>query len=178
MHIRRSLGYLQAACHDQGINNAMSQLPSLVHRIGKGRLGDLQCALLAPYLALPHQSGPRRKTNSCQLRYYTLDDIPTMHPLTIAKIPTTIYGQEHLTTATPSTSVLWCLHGRDDNQDSLVNVTKSIVEDFYASWTSSHDCGLIAVTFDLPNHGRRQMEALKNQSWQDGNDSHAEDMFE
>jgi hypothetical protein len=37
--------------------------------------------------------------------------------------------------------------------------------------------GLIAVSFDQRNHGTRQVDALANEAWRQGNDRHAQDMF-
>lgn len=37
--------------------------------------------------------------------------------------------------------------------------------------------GLIAVAFDQRNHGSRNVDDLHNQSWRDGNETHAQDMF-
>ncbi|QSZ36787.1 hypothetical protein DSL72_006670 [Monilinia vaccinii-corymbosi] len=37
--------------------------------------------------------------------------------------------------------------------------------------------GLIAAAFDQRNHGSREVNALANESWRDGNETHAQDMF-
>jgi dienelactone hydrolase len=37
--------------------------------------------------------------------------------------------------------------------------------------------GLIALSFDMPNHGTRKVNEVGNQDWQGGNENHAIDML-
>lgn len=45
------------------------------------------------------------------------------------------------------------------------------------SRSASKSKGLIAVSFDQRNHGTREVNALANESWRQGNPTHAQDMF-
>ena len=37
--------------------------------------------------------------------------------------------------------------------------------------------GLVAISFDQRNHGTREVNSLANETWRDGNETHAQDMF-
>ncbi|KAF3985844.1 hypothetical protein FT663_05139 [Candidozyma haemuli var. vulneris] len=76
-------------------------------------------------------------------------------------------------TADIKINVLYLLHQRGGDESYTSAVAQHIIQDF----TKAKDLPLIAVTFDLRNHGSRVVDEAKNEDWAAGNDTHAIDMI-
>ncbi|TGO08563.1 hypothetical protein BTUL_0202g00020 [Botrytis tulipae] len=95
----------------------------------------------------------------------------------IAGILTTIYGLEEISPSCTSISCLWLLHPRLQTKKIMENVASTCIRGWNLQSGSNRTVGLIAVAFDQRNHGSREVNALANESWRDGNETHAQDMF-
>lgn len=74
-------------------------------------------------------------------------------------------------------NVIYLLHGRGSTYKSTEMVAYKVLEQFYAKkGTQEPQVPLIAVTFDLRNHGSRLLYEQKNLDWKRGNDTHGVDM--
>ncbi|KAL6253289.1 hypothetical protein RBB50_001012 [Rhinocladiella similis] len=98
----------------------------------------------------------------------------------IAGILTTVYGQAELDPSATDVAVLWLLHPRLQTQACMAPFAAHIISDYNnakASSSSRRKKGLIAVAFDQRNHGSRLVQAIANEAWRGGNETHAQDMF-
>ena len=98
----------------------------------------------------------------------------------IAGIVTTVYGFEELDARDQSVACLWLLHPRLQTQESMAPVAASTIN----AWREEKKkpkkekaLGLICVSFDQRNHGSREVNAISNEAWRNGNKTHAQDMF-
>ncbi|KAI9699724.1 MAG: hypothetical protein M1836_002758 [Candelina mexicana] len=100
---------------------------------------------------------------------------------TIAGILTTVYGLYELQPSIKEVSCLWLLHPRLFTKSSMDPVAAAMIGDWYRRLhegkVGQEHKGLIAVSFDQRNHGSRVVDSLRNNSWRDGNPTHAVDMF-
>lgn len=67
-------------------------------------------------------------------------------------------------------SVLFVLHGRNATHEEVGEFCKGVL----VGVKEKID---MVVTFDNPNHGKRQVNAIKNLTWGEGNFTHAMDMY-
>jgi hypothetical protein len=95
----------------------------------------------------------------------------------IAGILTTVYGLDELSPSSRSISCLWLLHPRLQTKQIMENVASSCISDWNGHNSLDRKVGLIAVAFDQRNHGSREVNALANEAWRGGNETHAQDMF-
>jgi len=95
---------------------------------------------------------------------------------TIAGVLTTVYGLEELASSARDVAVLWLLHPRLQVQSIMAPVAAASIRDWNGR-PGSKSKGLIAVSFDQRNHGTREVTSLANESWKQGNPTHAQDMF-
>ena len=98
----------------------------------------------------------------------------------IAGIITTVYGLEELDTKVQDVACLWLLHPRLQSQECMGPTAASIIN----AWREEKQktkkekaLGLICISFDQRNHGSREVYALSNEAWRNGNRTHAQDMF-
>ncbi|RYP07337.1 hypothetical protein DL764_002553 [Monosporascus ibericus] len=108
------------------------------------------------------------------------------HTLQIAGLQTDIYGLSELPATATSVSCLWLHHPRLQRKEGMADTAHEVLskyhyqrqkhnrEDGAAALTNR---GLIAVAFDQRNHGTRLVDPLGNESWSQGNRTHAQDMF-
>lgn len=68
--------------------------------------------------------------------------------------------------------VLYLLHQRTGSSEYTNAIATHILEHL----SEKSDIPVVAVTFDLRNHGSRTVDAHKNNTWAKGNESHALDM--
>jgi hypothetical protein len=94
----------------------------------------------------------------------------------IAGILTHVLGLAELPPSCDSISVLWLLHPRLQKAESMIPIGTLCINTWNKQRGSSNK-GLIAVTFDQRNHGTRLIDSVSNESWRDGNERHAQDMF-
>ena len=82
------------------------------------------------------------------------------------------YGLKDVRDSQPtSVDVVFLLHGRTSKYQDLKQWVWAILSTDKAA--RAMDRGLIVVSFDQRNHGHRQVSALSNLSWADGNEVHA-----
>ena len=91
----------------------------------------------------------------------------------IGGIQAHIYGLENVHSAS-NVDVVFLLHGRTRTWADNVPWAHDIIE---LSQSSSSSRPLLAVTFDARNHGARMVDKAKNDSWAEGNATHAQDMY-
>ncbi|KAL9137498.1 MAG: hypothetical protein Q9175_001298 [Cornicularia normoerica] len=98
----------------------------------------------------------------------------------IAGIITTVYGLDELDARVQDVACLWLLHPRLQTQECMAPVAASTI----TAWREEMQkpkkekaLGLICVSFDQRNHGSREVDALSNEVWRSGNETHAQDMF-
>ena len=110
-----------------------------------------------------------------------------IHPLPVSKktfciagISTTVYGLGELDPRVQGVACLWLLHPRLQTQECMAPLAASTIN----AWRERKHklkkekaLGLICVSFDQRNHGSREVDALANEAWRDGNKTHAQDMF-
>ena len=108
---------------------------------------------------------------------------PIMPPTTslktfyIAGIVTDVYGLEEVPKDCKSISCLWLLNPRNGTKERMAPFAYSCIADWKKQRPSDSKVGLIAVAFDQRNHGTRNVYQLANESWREGNETHAQDMF-
>lgn len=98
----------------------------------------------------------------------------------IAGIITTVYGLEELDARVQDVACLWLLHPRLQTQECMAPVAASTVNvwrEEKQKLKKEKALGLICVSFDQRNHGSREVNALSNEVWRNGNKTHAQDMF-
>ncbi|KAG5996749.1 hypothetical protein E4U54_002515 [Claviceps lovelessii] len=72
---------------------------------------------------------------------------------------------------------LWLLHPRTRSRSSMQDIARRAVHAWHQTdLHASRRRGLIALAFDMPNHGSRQVCQASNLAWEQGNLSHAIDM--
>lgn len=94
----------------------------------------------------------------------------------IAGILTDVYGLQELPKSCKSVTVLWLLNPRLKTKEDMASIATTCIE----AWDKDprdRKVGLIAVAFDQRNHGTRMVTPLSNESWRQGNENHAQDMF-
>ncbi|CAG8983701.1 hypothetical protein HYALB_00006270 [Hymenoscyphus albidus] len=94
----------------------------------------------------------------------------------IAGILTDIYGLQELPSSCKSVTVLWLLNPRLKTKEDMASIASKCIE----SWnqeSGEKKTGLLAIAFDQRNHGTREVTPLSNESWRQGNENHAQDMF-
>ncbi|KAI1778617.1 Alpha/Beta hydrolase protein [Hypoxylon cercidicola] len=95
--------------------------------------------------------------------------------LTIAGLKVDIYGLSELPAAADKVSCLWLHHPRLRVKEDMAGFANLVLSAYHHRGPSSR--GLIAVAFDQRNHGSRLVDDMANESWRDGNKTHAQDMF-
>jgi hypothetical protein len=120
---------------------------------------------------MAHPGNPLEKTHGPSL--YTKESSESH---VIAGIQITVYGLAELPKNISELAVLWLLHPRLQTQQSMAAFAFESIQHWNRQ-PKSKSKGLIAVSFDQRNHGSRQINALANEAWRQGNPRHAQDMF-
>lgn len=105
------------------------------------------------------------------------------HTLPMAGLLVDVYGLDELPADKRSSlpiTCLWLLHPRTRDRGTMMDIASRTI----GAWTAAADAesarrrrGLIALSFDMPNHGTRLVSAVANESWEQGNETHAVDML-
>ncbi|KAM0337240.1 hypothetical protein ACHAPQ_003340 [Fusarium lateritium] len=112
---------------------------------------------------------------------YATKGLPAPPEISIKTIPMAgllvdVYGLDELPPNVP-VSCLWLLHPRTRTRARMHDIARRTI----TAWTSHAGAnpkrGLIALSFDMPNHGTRLVSESANVAWDKGNDTHAIDMF-
>lgn len=101
----------------------------------------------------------------------------------VAGIICSVYGLAELPAEGKDIACVYLLHGRGGNRQSMEGMATTIVSDWNKRLqqkrvaASMQATGLIAVCIDQRNHGSRLIDARCNNAWDQGNPTHAQDMF-
>lgn len=95
----------------------------------------------------------------------------------IAGLLVDVYGLKELLSGVPITC-LWLLHPRTYTKAQMRDIASLAI----STWTRydpelKQDCGLLALAFDMPNHGSRTVIEKGNNTWDEGNSNYAMDML-
>lgn len=106
------------------------------------------------------------------------------HELQIGGIQTHVYGIEQafkLIDNQPSKPwvVLHLVHPRTRSYTYTETLAHLVLSQYYHRQDEAPlpEYPMIAITFDLPNHGSRKLDDLCNEDWAGNNPTHAQDMF-
>lgn len=129
--------------------------------------------------------------NTCPILYisYTyihqgrsrMADTVSRKQYTISGILVTVFGLGELSPQAKEVSCLWLLHPRLGNSERMSSVAVAAITEWNKESGMVDNAktprGLIAVSFDQRNHGTRLVNPVANESWKEGNERHAQDMF-
>ncbi|KAL7796062.1 Alpha/Beta hydrolase protein [Trichoderma ceciliae] len=115
---------------------------------------------------------------------YTTKGLPPPPDVSMTTKPMTgllvdIYGFEELPTSPAPVTCLWLLHPRTQDRAIMHDFARRAVH----SWNQKlkqgqkQARGLVALAFDMPNHGTRMASGLANLAWHEGNETHAMDIL-
>ncbi|XWX01612.1 hypothetical protein V2A60_009640 [Cordyceps javanica] len=127
---------------------------------------------IAPYQTrgLPPMPAVSRRTipmAGLLVDVYGLDELPA---------GATGAGADGTAPALPTTC-LWLLHPRTRDRGQMADIASRAVAGWHADERASRSRGLVALAFDMPNHGTRLVSAAANEAWDAGNETHAVDML-
>ncbi|RFU77232.1 hypothetical protein TARUN_5013 [Trichoderma arundinaceum] len=116
-------------------------------------------------------------------RKYATKGLPPPPDVSVTTKPMTgllvdVYGLEELPASPAPVTCLWLLHPRTRDRGIMHDIARRAVH----SWnqrTAKQGRGLVALVFDMPNHGTRTVSEVANLAWDEGrgNEQHAIDMF-
>ncbi|KAF3058561.1 hypothetical protein GL218_05278 [Daldinia childiae] len=95
--------------------------------------------------------------------------------LTVSGLQVDVYGLTELPATAAKVSCLWLHHGRLRKKEDMIPFANQFLSAYHEK--SEPTRGLIAVALDQRNHGSRLVDRRANESWVDGNETHAQDMF-
>ncbi|OAA70099.1 hypothetical protein LEL_09915 [Akanthomyces lecanii RCEF 1005] len=104
----------------------------------------------------------------------------SVHTIPMAGLLVDVYGLDELPAdrASVPTTCLWLLHPRTRTRSHMMDIASRALAAWHADdarrWRSR---GLVALAFDMPNHGSRLVSAAANEAWDKGNETHAVDML-
>ncbi|KAF3920291.1 hypothetical protein AA313_de0209212 [Arthrobotrys entomopaga] len=93
----------------------------------------------------------------------------------IAGIEVTIYGATEISESATSVTCLFLLHPRLETLSYVEPIALRCLQAHHTN--PSSEKGLIVASFDQRNHGARLVSSKANDSWRNGNELHAVDMF-
>lgn len=94
-----------------------------------------------------------------------------------------VYGLDELSSAGNKTALpvtcVWLLHPRTWDRARMLDIASRTI----AAWHDESNAparasrGVVALAFDMPNHGTRLVSRVANEAWDKGNETHAIDML-
>ncbi|PNY27542.1 Uncharacterized protein TCAP_02534, partial [Tolypocladium capitatum] len=116
---------------------------------------------------------------------YSTKGLPPAPAVSVRTVPMAgllvdVYGLDELPPdpATPVTC-LWLLHPRTRTRARMADIARRVLH----AWLGRREQdrggrarGLVALAFDMPNHGSRLVSERANQAWDGGNERHAIDL--
>ncbi|PHH64248.1 hypothetical protein CDD81_4862 [Ophiocordyceps australis] len=100
----------------------------------------------------------------------------SMSTMAMAGLLVDVYGLSELSPdATRATTCLWLLHPRLRTRSSMADIARRAVSAWNAQ-EEEEERGVLALAFDMPNHGSREVCARANLGWEGDNATHAIDM--
>ncbi|EGX87641.1 hypothetical protein CCM_09602 [Cordyceps militaris CM01] len=92
-----------------------------------------------------------------------------------------VYGLDELPAGDRSalpTTCLWLLHPRTRARGHMADIASRVLAAWHAAAApQTPSRNLVALAFDMPNHGSRLVSAAANEAWDGGNATHAVDML-
>ncbi|KAF4451586.1 hypothetical protein F53441_5442 [Fusarium austroafricanum] len=112
---------------------------------------------------------------------YTTPGLPAPPSISLKTVPMAgllvdVYGLDELPPNVP-VSCLWLLHPRTRTRATMNDIARRTVGAWISHAGANPKRGLIALCFDMPNHGTRLVSESANHPWDKGNATHALDMF-
>ncbi|KAH7325771.1 Alpha/Beta hydrolase protein [Stachybotrys elegans] len=99
----------------------------------------------------------------------------SLKTLPMAGLLVDVYGIDELPPAAPVTC-LWLLHPRTRTRGRMYDIASRTIH-AWKTQSPAPSRGLVALAFDMPNHGTREVDATANKSWDQGNEQHALDLL-
>lgn len=101
----------------------------------------------------------------------------SMTTIPMAGLLVDVYGLDELPSS-PSIPItcFWLLHPRTRTRARMRDIACRVLHAYHQTPSASRR-GLIALAFDMPNHGTRLVSDKANGTWSKGNDTHAIDML-
>ncbi|KAH6874772.1 hypothetical protein B0T10DRAFT_498523 [Thelonectria olida] len=101
----------------------------------------------------------------------------SMTTMPMAGLLVDVYGLNELPApASAPVTCLWLLHPRTRTRARMHDIARRTLATWHAHPTSQTR-GLVALAFDMPNHGSRLVSEEANRAWDEGNERHALDML-
>ena len=113
---------------------------------------------------------------------YVTDGLPPPPEVSMTTIPMAgllvdVYGLNELPSSPSApTTCLWLLHPRTRTRMRMRDIASRVLHAYHQTSSTSRR-GLIALAFDMPNHGSRLVSEKANGAWRAGNGTHAIDML-
>ncbi|KAK3326481.1 hypothetical protein B0H66DRAFT_600601 [Apodospora peruviana] len=95
----------------------------------------------------------------------------------VAGLLVDVYGLDEVAPTASRVSCLWLHHGRLRSKDNMADIAARCVGAWNCHGAAAQKRGLIALASDARNHGTRLVHEKANESWKQGNATHAQDMF-
>lgn len=103
----------------------------------------------------------------------------SMRTIPMAGLLVDVYGLDELASPSIPITCLWLLHPRTHDRSRMSDIASRTIAAWNAQSSASAAAsrrGLVALAFDMPNHGTRLVSEAANHAWDRGNDQHAVDM--
>ncbi|KAK5992192.1 hypothetical protein PT974_05593 [Cladobotryum mycophilum] len=113
---------------------------------------------------------------------YATKDLPPPPNVSVTTRPMAgllvdIYGLDELPASPAPVTCLWLLHPRTRTRARMHDIARRAVRAWNERQQQHQPArGLVALSFDMPNHGTRLVSETANQAWDKGNEQHALDM--
>lgn len=112
---------------------------------------------------------------------YTTKGLPPPPPVSQTTIPMAgllvdVYGLDSLPPSPAPVTCLWLLHPRTRTRARMHDIASRAVH-AWQQRPESQQRGVVALAFDMPNHGSRLVSEAANEAWDKGNVRHAVDML-
>lgn len=130
---------------------------------------------------LLHHRPPRERDTMQELGSF---EVPATRPhvsmktVPMAGLLVDVYGLDELPDdSTMTLTCLWLLHPRTRDRSQMGDVACRVVDAWkQRQQNGGYHKGLVALAFDMPNHGSRLVSQDANKAWNKGNENHAPDM--
>lgn len=90
--------------------------------------------------------------------------------ITVAGLQVCVYGLNRLPTQPCNVALVSLLHPRLEHQEAMAPLAAAVLNSAASTTT-------LCITIDQRNHGTREIETLRNDTWRQGNERHAVDLF-
>lgn len=129
-----------------------------------------------------HHSHTAHQQQPNMAEQYTTKGLPPPPEVSKTTIPMAgllvdVYGLDELPPAPAPVTCLWLLHPRTRTRARMHDIASRAVHAWHTrAGDAAQKRGLVALAFDMPNHGTRMVSESANEAWDKGNEKHALDM--